>query len=221
MVDLSDAVIIFDLDGTLVDTAEDLAAAMNHALAMAGGRPLAAERVRHLVGLGARVMLTQAFAENGAPPPADLRRHLAVFLDHYRAHIADKSRPFPGAVEAVRALRAEGAKTAICTNKREALARLLLGRLGVLDLFETVVGLDTTTAGKPDPAPVRLCLDLTGAKRGVMIGDSDVDATAAAAAALPCLAATFGYGPLTADAPTLTRFSAFAELPRLVRDTLR
>lgn len=220
--DLLGTAVIFDLDGTLIDTAADLAAAMNHALKAAGFSPVAANQVRHLVGHGARAMLVQEFAARGATPsPAEIDRHIEVFLEHYLAHIADHSRPFPGAVEIIGQLRRAGAKTAICTNKREAASRLLIDALGLQDLFDTIVGMDTAAAPKPDPAPVRLCLERTGARRGVFIGDSDTDIRAAKAAGLACLIAEFGYGPLTLDADAYATFSSFHALPALIREALK
>ena len=213
--DLSDTVVIFDLDGTLVDTAGDLAAAMNHALIAAGRPAIDGGRVRPLVGHGARAMLVRGFDETGGrPPDEEMDRHLRVFLDHYMAHIADHSRPFPGVVEAIGALRAAGAKTAICTNKREAPARLLIETLGLSSLFDAVVGMDSAAAAKPDPAPVLRCLALTGARRGAFVGDSDTDIRAAAAAGLPCFIATFGYGPLTlaGEAAAFDRYEVLTAL---------
>lgn len=216
---LEGVAVLFDLDGTLVDTAGDLAASMNHALAAAGHPTVPPARVRHLVGHGARAMLAGGLAETGAPAPtsADLDAQLAVFLVHYRAHIADLSRPFPGAVAAIEEMQRDGAAIAVCTNKPEALARALLGALGLDRLFGAIVGADTTAAAKPDPAPVRRCLELTSSKRGVFIGDSDTDIKAAANAALPCLAATFGYGPLDLCDQAFALFSAYEETPALVR----
>lgn len=211
--------VLFDLDGTLCDTAGDLAASMNHALVAAGRRPVPLARVRHLVGHGARAMLAKGFAEVGAPPPteAELDAHIAVFLAHYQTHIADMSRPFPGAIEAIEEMKRDGATLAICTNKREALARSLLGALSLTHHFSAIIGADTTGAAKPDPRPVRLCLELTSSKKGVFIGDSDTDIKAASAAGLPCLAALFGYGPLDLCDEAFALFSTYQEAPELVR----
>ncbi|GAB4517994.1 MAG: HAD family hydrolase [Amphiplicatus sp.] len=219
--DLDGVTVIFDLDGTLIDTADDLAAAMNHALARAGLKSVPAADVRHLVGHGARAMLAGGFARAGAPAPdpAAMETHLAAFLEYYLAHIADRSRPFPHAAETVEALRTAGAKTAICTNKREAPARRLIEALDMTGLFDAIVGGDTAGAPKPDAAPVRLCLEATGARRGVFVGDSDTDIAAAAAAGLPCLAASFGYGPL-AHAREQAVFNDYRTLPALVRTVL-
>jgi len=219
--DLSGAVIIFDLDGTLIDTAGDLAAAMNHALKTAGRPAIDPGEVRHLVGHGARAMLVRGFEETGGAPSAEeMDGHVSVFLDYYLAHIADHSRPFPGAIEAIEAMRESGARAAICTNKREAPARLLIETLGLARLFSAIVGMDTTTAAKPDPAPVLHSLALSGAKRGVFIGDSDTDIRAAAAAGMPCFVGSFGYGPVTLADKAAGVFGHYDELTALVRGAL-
>lgn len=211
--------VLFDLDGTLVDTAGDLAASMNYALQAAGHRPVPLAQVRHLIGFGARAMLTKGLGEVGAPPPsaAELDRHVAVFLEHYLDHIAVMSRPFAGAVEAIDKIRADGATVAICTNKREAWARALIEALGLTRHFAAIVGADTVGIAKPDPRPVLRCLELTSAKQGVFIGDSDTDILAATAAGLPCLAALFGYGPLDLCDQALALFSSYEEVPGLIR----
>ncbi|MEX0644036.1 MAG: HAD-IA family hydrolase, partial [Parvularculaceae bacterium] len=151
----------------------------------------------------------------------EMDSHLGVFHDHYLAHIADLSRPFPDAVGVIKELRRAGAKTVICTNKREASSRLLIGKLGLDDLFEAIVGMDTAGAPKPDPAPVRLCLERAGVARGVFIGDSDTDVKAAKAAGLPVLIAEFGYGPVTLARDAFATFNSFRALPALIRKALR
>lgn len=219
--DFRGAAVIFDLDGTLIDTAGDLAAAMNHALACAGRPPVEASAVRHLVGHGARAMLKAGFAAHGAAPDEKaMDGHVADFLDYYLAHIADLSRPFPGAVEALQDLADSGAALAVCTNKREAPARLLLETLGLTDRFVAIVGMDTTARAKPDPLPVRRCLDLAGVARAVFVGDSDTDIRAAANAGLPCLFADFGYGPGDLAPTAFARFGAYPALPALAARAL-
>ncbi len=211
---------IFDLDGTFVDTAEDLAAAMNHALADAGLAAVDPGAVRGLVGSGARAMLTRGFAiaAGRAASEGELDAGMDVFLDYYGAHIADRSQPFDGAVAFVESLREAGWAAAICTNKREKLARMLLSALGVDALFDTIVGADTTYAKKPDPAPVRLCLDSVGAASGVFFGDSDTDIRAAEAAEMPCYLASFGYGPLTLRGRATRLFDSYDDAARLFRE---
>lgn len=214
---LSGVAVIFDLDGTLIDTAADLAASMNHVLERAGRAPVPLDRVRHLVGHGARAMLDKGFRENGGAAPAHFDPYLAQFLEHYLAHIADQSRPFPGALEALDALEADGAAIAICTNKREAWARALFDALGLSHRFAAVIGADTVGAAKPDPRPVFAALAGAGRAKGVFVGDSDTDILAAKAAGMPCVAALFGYGPLSFAGEAVAAFSTFAEAPDLIR----
>ncbi|MEO1242746.1 MAG: HAD-IA family hydrolase [Pseudomonadota bacterium] len=220
--DLSGAAILFDLDGTLVDTAEDLAASMNHALAGAGLGPVPSAEVRHLVGHGARRMLMRGYqiAASRDADDAELDAALERFLSHYQEHIAVHSRPFDGAVEMIERLGEKGARFAICTNKREAMAVLLIKTLGLDGLFDTIVGADTTSAAKPDPAPVRLCLERMKAQRGVFIGDSDTDIRAANAAAMPCLIARFGYGPLTLLDQATALFDSYDDAGPLIKSAL-
>lgn len=219
--DLSDVAILFDLDGTLIDTAHDLAAAMNHALMKAGRAAIAPDRVRALVGNGARAMLMRGFAETGGDVgAAEMDRHVETFLDYYVRHIADASRPFPFALDAIAELRSDGAAVAICTNKREAPARLLIKTLAIADRFDAIVGADTIGIAKPDPAPALHCLKMTGRRRAVFIGDSDTDIGTAKAAGTPCLVATFGYGPLTRANEAFASFDSYAGLPALVRRAL-
>ncbi|MCA8887543.1 MAG: HAD-IA family hydrolase [Parvularculaceae bacterium] len=222
MPELSGVAVIFDLDGTLVDTAADLAAAMNHVLVENGLAPTPLDRVRHLVGHGARAMLKQGFAQAGrSPAEVELDGHVDLFLDYYMAHIADESRPFPGALQAIVQLKADGASVAICTNKREIWARALMRELNLETEFAAIVGADTVGVAKPDAAPVLHCLALTGAARGVFVGDSDTDIRAAAAASMPCLAARFGYGPLTLADQAEACFSNYAEAGPLIRQAAR
>lgn len=218
---LKGVAVIFDLDGTLIDTAGDLAAAMNHVLLREGLEPIPLAEVRHLVGHGARAMLRRGFEAHGRQPDDDaMDRHLQLFLDHYYANIAEHSRPFPDAIEAIGRLKEDGAKVAICTNKREEPSRLLLQALRIESLFEAVVGMDTTDKAKPDPKPVRRCLELAGAREGVFIGDSDIDIKAAEAAGLPCLVASFGYGPRLLMGEAYASFDEYRSLPALVYDAL-
>jgi phosphoglycolate phosphatase len=214
---LAGVAVIFDLDGTLIDTAADLAASMNHVLRRAGRGPVPLDRVRHLVGHGARAMLEKGFQENGGAAPADLDPYVALFLEHYLQHIADHSRPFPGAIEALDVLQSEGAAIAICTNKRETLARALFEALRLTGRFSAIVGADTVGVAKPDARPVLAALQRSGADRGVFVGDSDTDIRAANAAGMPCITALFGYGPLDLVRQSYACFSAYEEAPDLIR----
>ncbi len=220
--DLRGGALLFDLDGTLVDTVEDLSASMNHALTAAGHDPVPTGEVRHLVGHGARRMLMRGFLLSAGreAEEAELDEAMTRFLDYYGENIAVHSRPFDHVIEMTEGFLARGARAAICTNKREAMARLLIETLGLTSLFDVIVGADTTEAAKPDPAPVRLCLEKTGAARAAFIGDSDTDIRAADAAALPCFVANFGYGPVTlADRATV--FSSYREAAPLIEGALK
>lgn len=214
--------VIFDLDGTLVHTAGDLADAMNFALGKAGRPPVPMEQVRHLVGHGAKAMLREGFGASGAPvEEAALDGHVENFLSHYLAHIADQSRPFPWVVETLDSLAAAGARLGVCTNKREAPARRLLDELGLATRFAAIVGMDTTSAPKPSAIPVHHCLTQLGAQAGVFVGDSDTDIAAASAAGLPCLFAEFGYGPSTRATEAAGRFADYRQIPALIRSVIR
>ncbi len=218
---LTDIAVIFDLDGTLIDTAGDLTAAMNHVLALEGLPTLPVERVRHMVGFGARAMLKEGFKAAGElldDGAAD--RHVATFLDYYTNHIDEHSAPFEGAIETIESLRRDGAKTAICTNKREAPAVQLMSALGLDHLFETIVGGDTAAAPKPDPAPVTLCLTRCDRAHGVFIGDSDTDLRAAENAGMPSVFVDFGYGPSTFARRANATISHYADLPATIATIL-
>lgn len=220
--DLRGSALIFDLDGTLVDTVEDLAASMNHALAAAGLEPVPTGEVRHLVGHGARRMLMRGFLLSAGreAEEAELDEAMTRFLDFYGENIAVHSRPFDHVIEMTEGLLARGARAAICTNKREAMARRLIETLGLTPFFDAIVGADTTEAAKPDPAPVRLCLEETGASRAAFIGDSDTDIRAAGAARVPCFIANFGYGPVTLP-DQATVFSTYREAAPLIEAALK
>jgi phosphoglycolate phosphatase len=149
---LAGAVIAFDLDGTLVDTAPDLIGTLNVLLAQEGLAPLPLAEARPFIGRGARWMIERGFLAAGAHLTAP--RHDALFqrfLVHYEAHIADRSRPFPGCVDALEALKAEGARLAVCTNKLTGLSKALLDAIDLTRLFDAVIGADAAPGIKPDP----------------------------------------------------------------------
>jgi len=221
--ELSNMAVLFDLDGTLVDTAADLAASMNHALTVAGHDAIPVSEVRHLVGFGARRMIMRGYelSAGRAAEAREVDRALSRFLNHYQENIAVHSRPFDHVVEMVESLRARGARMAICTNKREAMARRLLDTLGLAPLFDSIVGADTAASPKPDPAPVRLCMAQTGAEKAVFVGDSDTDIRAAAAAALPSFIADFGYGPLALADQATAIFSDYRSLQPMIESALQ
>jgi phosphoglycolate phosphatase len=146
---LKDSTIIFDLDGTLVDTLPDLTNSLNDVLMSRGHNPIPAKTIRNSVGLGARAMIEEGLRRAGAHDNVD--QMVTEFLIHYEANIATESRPFPGAVDSLEVLTSAGAKLAICTNKRESLARKLLQALELQHYFVGVAGRDTFAVSKPDP----------------------------------------------------------------------
>ncbi|MEL7489767.1 MAG: HAD-IA family hydrolase [Pseudomonadota bacterium] len=216
---LAGLVVIFDLDGTLIDTAADLAAAMNHVLSQNQREPIPVADVRHLVGSGAKAMIRRGFglSPDDVIEASLMDRYVDHFLDHYLSNIAEHSRPFPGVIEAMGALAHEGARFAICTNKREAPAKLLIGSLGLDPFFEAIIGADTTFAAKPNPAMVSFCLEKTGARSAIFVGDSDTDIKTAQAANLPCLFHNSGYGPATLSGNCRYVFDDYERFADLVR----
>ncbi|MEO0989688.1 MAG: HAD-IA family hydrolase [Pseudomonadota bacterium] len=186
---------IFDLDGTLADTSRDLIAAANacfHDLGM--GSPLDPVSDAATAFRGGRAMLTLGFARVEGVAPVLIDQEYPKLLAHYAAGIDVHTILYPGAVEAVDRLRQQGIATGICTNKPEALARELLKRLGVADLFDCLVGGDTLPVRKPDPAPLLRSIDMVGGRvdLAVLIGDTETDRRAAAAAGTPCVLVAFG-----------------------------
>jgi phosphoglycolate phosphatase len=196
----------FDLDGTLVDTAGDLVATLNAVLTADGLAPVPFAKARATIGNGARAMLAAALAGDGIADVARLDRMTAAFMAYYADHLADTSLPFPGALAALDELAAGGWRLAICTNKFEATARSLLGRLGIGGRFATIAGQDTFGVRKPDPRHLTGTIERAGGEPGaaVMVGDSSIDAEAAEKAGVPIIFATFGYGPMPARAPDAT-----------------
>ncbi len=189
-------VLVFDLDGTLVDTAPDLVRALNAVLEEEGMAPVALGASLAMVGQGARAMIESAFAAAGrVPEAAALDRLMPVFIGHYSAHIADHSAPFEGAEAALDRFAADGWRLAICTNKLEGLARQLLQALGLAGRFAAITGQDTFGFRKPDPRHLTETIRLAGgsAARAIMVGNSRTDIDTAKAAGVPVVAVTFGY----------------------------
>lgn len=188
--------ILFDLDGTLVDTAPDLAAATDHALLRAGRPAIGLDAVRSMVGDGARALIEKGFrASGGMPEPDAFEAAFNDFMIYYGRHIADTSRPFPGVATCLAALAEQDYALAVCTNKPEALSRSLLDQLGLTGFFGAVVGGDSLLVRKPDPGHIRGTLDKLGTdfSWAAMVGDSANDVNAAKAAGLPCVVVSFGY----------------------------
>lgn len=203
---------IFDLDGTLVHSAPDIAAVLNRALARRGLPPFPLPEVQGMIGDGARALLDKAFTRRGTGwDAADLQ----PFLDDLEANGAQLTRPYEGVPEALDALAAAGWRLAICTNKPEAPARALLGALGLLPRFAVVLGGDSLPVRKPDPGHVRGVLAAAGATAGeaVMIGDHANDVLAARGAGVRSIFAAWGYG---ADPGAEASAVSPSELPRLL-----
>lgn len=221
---LADATIVFDLDGTLVDTAPDLLRALNDTLDLEGLPHPPASQVKRLVGQGARALIERGAAFAGARFSAERIDQLtAAFIEFYRADIAGKSRAYPGVPEALTQLADAGAKLAVCTNKRTDLSVQLLEALGLAIRFSAIVGADAVRERKPHPEHYRAAVTRAGGvvRRSLMVGDSIADVAAAKAAGAPAVVVRFGYADeaperLGADA----LINRYDELPRLVRTML-
>jgi phosphoglycolate phosphatase len=188
--------VIFDLDGTLVDTAPDLWRATNHVLSQAGRGEVTLDQVRAFVGYGARKLIARGFtATGGAPDDRDIEPLYEKFVAYYGANIATASTPFPGCLALLDRLKADGIHLGICTNKLESLSVKLIDALGLSAYFDAIVGPDTIGIAKPDPAPYREALRRMGAERArsVLIGDSETDVLTARAAGVSVIGVTFGY----------------------------
>ena len=212
--------VVFDLDGTLVDTAPDLVATLNTILARGGLPPVDYESARNMVGGGARLMLERGLAAAGQNlPVATVDGLTRDFIDHYAAHLADTSRPFPGAETALDTLAEHGCRLAVCTNKLEWLSVRLLAALGLSKRFSAICGADTFGVSKPDPQILLRTVVRAGAagSAAVMVGDSLTDIATARAANMPVIAVDFGYTdtPVAMLAPDRI-ISRFADLPETV-----
>lgn len=189
-------ILVFDLDGTLADTARDLIGTLNVLLTREGLPAVAPAAARDLVGAGARALIERGFALHNAPLPSErIEPMVADFLAHYEAHIADETRLFPGARAALDRFRDEGFRLAICTNKPERLARLLIERLAVADRFDAICGRGSFPVHKPDPQMLHLTVAAAGGDpaRTILVGDSRTDVDTARNAGAPVIAVDFGY----------------------------
>jgi phosphoglycolate phosphatase len=217
---MASPLIVFDLDGTLVDTAPDLVDTLNLVLAREGLPPVAYEAGRNMVGGGARVMLERGLAAEGRTvSPARLDEMARDFVAHYAAHIAERSRIFPGVEAALDLLSVRGCRLAVCTNKLEWLSVRLLDTLGLSSRFVAICGPDTFNVAKPDPRILHCTIKRCSADGcpTVMVGDSATDIATARAARVPVVAVDFGYTetPVSELAPDRI-ISRFADLPAAV-----
>lgn len=216
---------VFDLDGTLIDTAPDLVDSLNHTIAARDLEPVTYADLTHLVGHGARAMIERAFALRGVPlTDGDYEAMLERFIDHYKGGMPGKSRPYPGLLAALDRLEAAGIRAAVCTNKMEGLARPLIEGLGMTSRFAAITGGDTFVVRKPDPEHLLGTIRLAGGEpsRAVMIGDSLNDFKVAANAGIPSIAVPFGYSDVPVETLKPGRvIQHFDELtPELVEDML-
>ena len=206
--------IVFDLDGTLIDTAPDLVETLNVIFTRGGLAPLPYDTARNLVGSGAKAMIARGVEADGRIfSLAKLEDMFVDFIAHYTDHLADRSRPFPGLTDV---LAARGCQFAVCTNKLERLSVLLLKQLDLADRFVAICGQHTFGIQKPDPEILRSTVAAAGGtmQRTIMIGDSNTDIFTARAAGVPVIAVEFGYSerPVAEFAPDGT-ISHFAQLP--------
>lgn len=208
--------VVFDLDGTLVDTAPDLCGALNWVLERMDRPQVAVEDVRHMVGEGARKLIERALAASGPAPSAEeVDAHVVHFLDHYRRHLSAHSVPFPGVEATLDALTDSGAQIGICTNKPEALAVRLMDDLGLGRRFPVILGGDSLPVKKPDPGHLVGTIKRMGAvlENTVFVGDSHIDVAAARGAGVPVVAVSFGYSLVdAAELGADTVIHAFPEL---------
>jgi phosphoglycolate phosphatase len=212
--------IVFDLDGTLVDTAPDLISTLNLVLAAEGLPPVPYDHARRMIGGGSRRMIERAVTETGRKASgAELERMFRTFIEHYGAHIADRSRPFPHLEGMLQRLAREGCRLAVCTNKLEWLSVRLLDALNLSRYFAAICGQDTFGMQKPDPQMLRLTIRRAGGEvaRAIMIGDSLTDVRTARAADVPVIAVDFGYSEVVPSALNADRLiSSFTELPHAI-----
>lgn len=193
----SNATIVFDLDGTLVDTAPDLVGALNAALALQGiADTITLAEARGLIGAGARALIARGLSARDARVSDERFEELHKgFLAHYEGNICALSQAYPGMRQALDRLAGAGLRLAVCTNKSERLAVKLLGGMGLLDRFAAVVGGDTLDVQKPDPRPLQAAIARAGGAGApaVLVGDSSTDLSTARNAGVPMVGVTFGY----------------------------
>lgn len=188
--------IVFDLDGTLIDTAPDLLESLNHVIVSDGLPPVDQQKLRKFVGFGGRVMIQNAYD--------DVSKHLedqkldlllADFIAHYTANMPGLSQPYPGLLTALDSLKQAGCNFAICTNKTEMLSKQLMDALSMAHQFEAICGQDTFPVRKPHPDHLLKTIEMAGGDRqnAIMIGDTPTDFATAKAASIPLVAVDFGY----------------------------
>lgn len=196
MTDFRFATVGFDLDGTLLDTAADLGAAVNHALSLVDRQPVPSGQISSLVGGGSRLMLRRALALTGGEDGVDIEALYAPLLAHYEANIAVHTRLYPGGLAMLEALAGRGVQVAMVTNKPQHLALKLLGELDLLSRFACVIGGGGGFPLKPAPDALHAMVARSGGGAAAYVGDTTFDTGAARAAGLPCVAVSFGFNDL-------------------------
>jgi phosphoglycolate phosphatase len=216
----SPGIVVFDLDGTLVDTAPDLISALNHVLDREGLPPVPLQSARTMIGAGARRLIERALELEGRHVGTDdISRLTKDFIDYYAAHIANESRPFEGLETALDELAAQGFRLAVCTNKLEFLSKLLLDELGLSGRFAAICGADTFGVQKPDPAILRQTVARAGGRLScaIMVGDAGTDIGVARRAGIPVIGVEFGYTEIPiAELKPDRMISHMRELPAAV-----
>jgi phosphoglycolate phosphatase len=203
--------VVFDLDGTLIDSLPDIASSVNVSLARRGFAPLPAPEIERMIGDGAKVLLTKAFAARGSEmTEADLEE----FVAYYTIHAADETAPYPGIPEILAVLRDAGHKLGVCTNKPEVAAREVLSLLKLEAYFDVITGGDATPFRKPDPRHLGATITALGGGPAVMIGDHHNDIAAAAGCDIPAIFAAWGYG--AAESSHVARHPN--ELPGIIKE---
>ena len=216
--------VVFDLDGTLVDTAPDLIKALNFVLDREGLPPVPLHSARNMIGAGARRLIERGLEVEGrAASPADITRLTSDFIDYYAAHIADGSRPFEGLEDALDDLAGRGYQFAVCTNKLEWLSKRLLDQLGLSPRFAAICGADTFGVSMPDPVILQQTVARAGGQLAstVMVGDAGPDVGVARRAGVPVVCVEFGYTDVpVADLKPDLLIGHMRDLPRAVESLM-
>ncbi len=212
--------VVFDLDGTLIDSAPDIRAIANRVLAEAGGAPITIEQTRSFIGNGASVFVERMRRARGIGDCEHDRLHRAFLALYDNAF--ELTQAYPHVVEVLNLLKSEGARLGLCTNKPIRPAKRVLEHLGLLDFFDAVFGGDSLPVQKPDAAPLLATFQALRAEAGVYVGDSEVDAETAVRADVPFLLFTEGYHRSDpSEIPHCARFDSFLGLPALIKQHAR
>jgi len=219
------AAVLFDLDGTLLDTVADIALALNRTMVEYDCRPLAEDDVRRMIGRGSPILIERAAASQGRIIDAATQAAMSERFFHYYGLLEESNeysaQPYAGAAESLRALHGAGLRTAVVTNKQHRFAEALLNRLGLADWVDVVVGGDTCARRKPDPQPLLFACESLHVppSESLMVGDSVNDVLAARAAGIPIVCVPYGYNegrdPRTLECDLL--IDSLAELPALLQ----